>query len=151
VTKLAAITIRSASSVYDVRKKIHGLAGALGYDDVSSIRLATATSQVCRVLATGDASARIEVGLRIVNDRPALVLSFLGRVSLNVDGWLATFFDSIEPVHGQGMAEENKGVYAIKWLPTNAHPLSPERLESERQRLQQRSREELMQEIRAQK
>ena len=107
---LGTITIRSASSVYDVRRKIHGLARALGYDDVSAVRLAIATSQVCRVLAAGDGSARVEAGLRVVNDRMALVLSFLGRGSAKADGWLATFFDSIERHCGEGAGEDRKSV-----------------------------------------
>jgi two-component system, sensor histidine kinase and response regulator len=151
VTMLGTLTIRSASSVYDARKKIYGLARALGYDDVSAVRLATATSQVCRVLVASDGSARIEAGLRVVNDRTALVLRFLGRVDVKANGWLATFFNSIEPVRrDEGGAGDHEGVCAVKWLPSNARPPAPEELEAQRQRLQQRSREELMQEIRAQ-
>ena len=66
-------------------------------------------------------------------------------------GWLATFFNSIEPVRrDEGVAEADEGVCAVTWLPPNARPLAPEQLEAQRQRLQQRSREQLMQEIRAQ-
>jgi len=151
VTMLGTITIRSASSVHDARKKIHALARALGYDEINAVRLAIATSQVSRALAAADGSARIEANLRVANDRTALVLRFVGRVGVKANGWLATFFNSIEPVRrDEGVAESDEGVCAVTWLPANARPLTPEQLEAQRQRLQQRSREELMQEIRAQ-
>ncbi len=148
---LGTITIRSASSVLDARKKIHALARALGYDEISAVRLAIATSQVSRALAAGDGSARIEASLRVANDRTALVLRFIGRVGVKANGWLATFFNSIEPVRrDEGVAEADEGICAVTWLPPNARPLAPEQLEAQRQRLQQRSREQLMQEVRAQ-
>ena len=148
---LGTITIRSASGVLDARKKIHALARALGYDDISAVRLAIATSQVSRALAAGDGSARIEASLRVANDRTALVLKFIGRVGVKANGWLATFFNSIEPVRrDEGVAEADEGICAVTWLPPNARPLAPEQLEAQRQRLQQRSREQLMQDVRAQ-
>jgi two-component system sensor histidine kinase/response regulator len=148
---LGTITIRSASGVHDARKKIHALAKALGYDDISAVRLAIATSQVSRALAAGDGSARIEASLRVANDRTALVLKFIGRVGVKANGWLTTFFNSIEPVRrDEGVAEADEGICAVTWLPPNARPLAPEQLEAQRQRLQQRSREQLMQEVRAQ-
>ena len=151
MTMLGTITIRSASCVLDARKKIHALARALGYDDISAVRLAIATSQVSRALAAGDGSARIEASLRVANDRTALVLKFIGRVGVKAHGWLATFFNSIEPVRrDEGVAEADEGICAVTWLPPNARPLAPEQLEAQRQRLQQRSREQLMQEVRAQ-
>ena len=103
------------------------------------------------MLAAGDGSARIEARLQVVNDRTALVLRFLGRVGAKANGWLATFFDSIELVRrDEGGAGDDEGVSAVKWLPPNFRPLAPEQLEAQRQRFQQRSREELMQEIRTQ-
>ena len=151
MTKLGTIMIRSTSSVYDVRKKIHDLARTLGYDDVTAVRLATATSQVCRALAADNSVARIEAGLRLMDDRTALVLRFLGPAGLKADGWLKAFFNSIEPVRrGEEGAGDNEGVAAFKWLPPNAPRLAPEEIEAHRQRFEQRSRQELMQEIRAQ-
>ena len=121
MTKLGTIMIRSTSSVYDVRKKIHDLARTLGYDDVTAVRLATATSQVCRALAADNSVARIEAGLRLMDDRTALVLRFLGPAGLKADGWLKAFFNSIEPVRrGEEGAGDNEGVPAVKWLPPNA-------------------------------
>ena len=74
--------------MHDARKKIHALARALGYDDISAVRLAIATSQVSRALAAGDGSARIEASLRVANDRTALVLRFIGP-SRREGPWLA--------------------------------------------------------------
>jgi two-component system sensor histidine kinase/response regulator len=142
--------IRTASSVYDARKKIHGLATALGFDDVGAVRLATATSQVCRLLAAGDGGARVEAGLRVANDNTALVLNFLGGVGLEANSWLVSFFDVIQPVRRDEAAALVDGLCVLKWLPRGARRLTPQELEVERQRLQQRSREELVQEVRAQ-
>lgn len=146
---LGTIAIRTASSAYDARKKIHGLATALGFDDVGAVRLATATSQVCRRLA-GDGGARIEAGLRIAGNDSALVLNFLGGAGLEGESWLADFFDVIQPARrGEGAAPV-EGLCVIKWLPRGAQRLTQAQLEVERQRVEQRSREELMQEVRAQ-
>ena len=150
MTMLGAISIRSLSSAYEIRKKVYGLAKGLGFDEVTAAGLATATSQLCRGLA-GDGSARIEAALRVDNERTALVLKFIGRAEVKTDGWLATFFNSVEPLRGgEGEAGDDEGVCAVKWLPPNVSFPAPEQLEIQRQRFQQRSREELMQEIRAQ-
>ena len=86
-----------------------------------------------------------------MDDRTALVLRFLGPAGLKADGWLKAFFNSIEPVRrGEEGAGDNEGVAAFKWLPPNAPRLAPEEIEAHRQRFEQRSREELVQEIRAQ-
>jgi two-component system, sensor histidine kinase and response regulator len=150
VIALGTIMIRSASSVYDARKKIHGLATALGFDDMSAVRLATATSQVCRLLAAGGGGARVEAGLRVANDDTALVLNFLGGAGLEAHGWLAGFFDVIQPVRRDDDAALVDGLCGLKWLPRGARRLTPQQLEVERQRVEQRSREELVQEVQAQ-
>jgi two-component system sensor histidine kinase/response regulator len=149
VIALGTVMIRSASSVYDARKKIHGLATALGFEEMTAVRLATATSQVCRQLAAGGGGARVEAGLRVANDETALVLNFLGGAGLEADSWLAGFFDVIQPVRHDGAAAV-EGLCVLKWLPRGARRLTPQQLEVERQRVEQRSREELVQEVQAQ-
>jgi signal transduction histidine kinase/DNA-binding NarL/FixJ family response regulator len=150
VTALGTITIRAASSVYEARRKIYGLAMALGFDEIGAVRLATAASQVCRALAAGDGSGRIEVALQVAGERAGLVLDFLGRGGVETDSLLATLFDSIEPMRREEEgAGSDAGVRAVKWLPPGAGVPAPERLEVQQERLRQRSREELMEEIRA--
>jgi signal transduction histidine kinase/CheY-like chemotaxis protein len=150
VTSLGSIAIRSAASVYDVRKKVHGLATALGCTDISAVCLATAASQVCRSLAAAPGSGRIEAGLRFNGDRVALVLKFRGPLAEQRAGQVASLFSAIEPLPRDDATAVEQGVCALTWLPTGAGRLTPAALEVQRERFQQRSREELMQEVRAQ-
>ena len=48
--ELGTIRLRGRKAVYDARNKVRGLADALGYDEISSTRLATAISQAAREL-----------------------------------------------------------------------------------------------------
>ncbi len=136
MTVIGAIAIRAVSSVAEARSKILGLALALGFDEITAVRLATATSQVCRTLAAGDGSGRLEVSVRIAGDRAGLELAFLGRGGVAADGWLGEFFEEIAPLRRAGAAGAEQegtlsGLSTLKWLPRGAGVPGPELLEAQ--------------------
>ena len=74
--ELGRIRLRHRSSVYDARKKIRGLADALGYDPILATRLATAVSEATRVLLRSGREPRIAVALAMKLSPPRLLLDF---------------------------------------------------------------------------
>jgi signal transduction histidine kinase/CheY-like chemotaxis protein len=156
VTALGTIKVRTPGSVNEARRKVHALAAALGFDEVTRARLATATSQLSRILVSGDGGGRIDIALRVDAQRKGLELAVFGDCDPSANDWLATFFDAVQPLSHRSRLGESEdedrlnGVNLIKWMPRGVGVPNDDMLEAQRARLQQRSREELMDEIQAQ-
>jgi hypothetical protein len=60
---LGQICCRHPASVYEARRKVRGLAQALGYDPIETTRIATAVSQAVRQLRREQREPRVVVGL----------------------------------------------------------------------------------------
>jgi len=80
--ELGHIRLQHQTSVYEARKKIRGLADALGYDPIVATRLATAVSQATRELLRSSREPRIAVALALETSPLRLVLDFEGRGAL---------------------------------------------------------------------
>ena len=92
---LGQICCRHPASVYEARRKIRGLAEALGYDPIETTRLATAVSQAVRQLQREQSEPRVVVGLATDCAGGQLVLDFEGRGTPTDMPALAAFFDNV--------------------------------------------------------
>jgi len=142
--RLGHIRLRHQSSVFEARNKIRGLADALGYDPITTTRLATAVSEATRELLRSSREPRIAVGLAMEISPPQLVLSFEGRGAIPHLAGLAGFFDSLKSMNPQ---DGFHGLRALKHLPDPAFEATDAFVASQRGRIQSQSREELIAEI----
>ena len=140
--ELGHIRLQHRTSVYEARKKIRGLADALGYDPIVATRLATAVSQATRELLRSGREPRIAVALELSPSR--LVLDFESRVAIPHLASLAGFFDGLQQ---KGSQDGFLGLRASKQLPNPAFQPTDTFVSEQRGRIQGLSREELMVEI----
>jgi len=130
--------------VYDARKKFRGLASALGYDAIETTRLKTAVSEAVRELHRNDLESRIAVGLAMEYSPPRLVLDFECRAELPEASRLAGFFDGVTR---RSAKDGFQGVRTPKRLPDPSFEATDAFVTEQRGRIQNLSREELMDEI----
>ena len=141
---LGQINLQHRTSVYDARQKIRGLASALGYDAIETTRLATAVSEATRELHRNNLESRIAVALAMEFSPPQLVLDFECRGELPEASRLAGFFDGVTRRKTQ---DGFQGVRTLKRLPDPAFEATDAFVTEQRRRIQNLSREELMDEI----
>jgi signal transduction histidine kinase/DNA-binding response OmpR family regulator len=140
--ELGHIRLQHQTSVYEARKKIRGLADALGYAPIVATRLATAVSEATRELLRSGREPRIAVALELSPSR--LVLDFESRVAIPHLASLAGFFDGLQQ---KGSQDGFLGLRASKQLPNPAFQPTDTFVSEQRGRIQGLSREELMVEI----
>jgi polar amino acid transport system substrate-binding protein len=141
---LGSIRLLQPCSVYDARKKIRGLANALGYDPVETTRLATAVSDISRELLKTTVEPRIVVALGMDLSPPQLVLNFECRGQTPPLKGLAGFFDCYSATTGD---DGSRGIRAMRWLPNPAFQATEAFIEQQSRRIESLSREELTAEI----
>jgi hypothetical protein len=142
--ELGHIRLQHRTSVYEARKKIRGLADALGFDPVVATRLATAVSEATRELLRSSREPRIAVALAMELSPPRLVLDFEGRGATPPLVGLTAFFDGLTQMSPQAGFT---GLRASKQLPNPAFEATDTFVTEQRGRIQGLSREELMVEI----
>jgi signal transduction histidine kinase len=142
--ELGHIRLRHQTSVYEARKKIRGLADALGYDPIVATRLATAVSEATREMLRSSREPRIAVALAMEPSPPRLVLDFEGRGASPQLVGLTGFFDGLKRKEAQ---DGFLGLRASKRLPNLAFEATDEFVANQSARIQGLSREELMLEI----
>ena len=142
--ELGHIRLRHQTSVYEARKKIRGLADALGYDPIVATRLATAVSEATREMLRSSREPRIAVALAMEASPPRLVLDFEGRGATPQLVGLTGFFDGLKQKEAQ---DGFLGLRASKRLPNPAFEATDTFVTEQRARIQGLSREELMVEI----
>lgn len=96
---LGSIAIRQSASILEARNKIRTVADAVLHDAVSATRVATATSELARLLLREGDSARIEVSLEIQSGSPWLALDFISHQPLSGVDELVGFFDEVDGPH----------------------------------------------------
>jgi signal transduction histidine kinase/DNA-binding response OmpR family regulator len=141
---LGRINLQHRTSVYDARQKIRGLASALGYDAIETTRLATAVSEATRELHRNNLEARVAVALAMDFSPPQLVLDFECRGELPEAARLAGFFDGVTR---RSTEDGFQGVRTLKRLPDPTFEATDAFVAEQRARIQNLSREELMDEI----
>jgi hypothetical protein len=144
VIELGHIRLQHRTSVYEARKKIRGLADALGYDPIVATRLATAVSEATRELLRSSREPRIAVALAMEISPPQLVLDFEGRGEIPHLAGLTGFFDGLKQKSSQ---DGFQGLRATQQLPNPAFEATDAFVTAQRGRIQSLSREELMAEI----
>jgi signal transduction histidine kinase/DNA-binding response OmpR family regulator len=136
VIELGEILLRGSSAIYDARRKVRGTALAAGLDDVQATRLATAVSRAVRRLVRDGGQPRIQVALE--GGGSNLVLRFVREGRALDPTILEPFFDVVTPCDG-GVAVSRAVAVPIA--------VTPRWVETERARVRERSRDELMEEV----
>jgi len=141
--RLGSIAIRQSASILEARNKIRVVAETVLQDAVVATRVATATSEIARLLLREGNSSRIEVGLDIQARARWLVLGFIGHRPLSGVDQILGFFDEVDGPYD--VTGENL-VRGLVLLPGSGVPDegSITRLRSV---VEQKSRDELLAEI----
>ncbi len=142
--QLGTVGITQRHSIIEVRNKVRFVAEALTDDAVLATRLATATSEMVRVLVAQSIRPRLEVSIKNSEQSFALVLSFYDEQRLPRPSVLDRFFDRVD--------ERNRGdEFLIRAVSLLGRPraLSDEKINEIREFVQQKSRDALMTEVQA--
>jgi signal transduction histidine kinase/DNA-binding response OmpR family regulator len=144
VIELGTIRLQSRTAVYDARNKIRGLAEALGYDAIVATRLATAVSETTREMHRSCREPRIRVALATELSPPLLVMDFEGLGAPPALTGLEGFFQRVSMTSRD---DGFQGVRASSPLPGPAFDPTDAFVAEQRGRIENLSREELMEEI----
>jgi len=140
---LGTIFIKDESSIVDARSKIRNLAVDLGFSAIESTRISTATSEICWLLLANQQQASIDVSLQLRQNQYAISLIFKSDAPV-------INFDHLYSVFNETSTETKNNTFyinAIKVLPhTNFNP-SDDFLNESKRKIQQLSREELVDEL----
>jgi signal transduction histidine kinase/DNA-binding response OmpR family regulator len=140
--ELGHIRLQHSAAVCDARNKVRHLATALGYDAIETTRLAIAVSEASRKLRRNGHEARIMLALAMDQTPQQLVLDLECRGEAPDLIGLAGFFDTSHARTANGF----QGTRAFKQLPKQFDP-TDDFISEQRARIQNLSREELMEEI----
>jgi signal transduction histidine kinase len=143
---IGTISISEQSSVTDIRQKIRLLTETISGDAILATRLATIFSTICRALQRTGQSSTISASLVDEAGRQVLVLEISEIRAVSEEKLLNPFFDDVNVVpKNQGL----QTIQARKDLQINQMP-PPEIIASLREMMEQKGRDELMAEVRAQ-
>ena len=142
---LGTLSIRDIHAVMEARRKVAHLASALALDPMSASCVAAGISEVARRLLAEQDQFDLGAALRPRPPRCILDLSFTA-VSLRAEAsGVRELFDSVKRKTRKGAAV----LVCEKEVPIHTPNLTPELVEHLRRLLRQRSRDELMQDMRA--
>jgi signal transduction histidine kinase/CheY-like chemotaxis protein len=140
---LGTIFIKDESSIVHARSKIRSLAVDLGFSEIESTRISTATSEICWLLLAKQQQASIDVSLQQNQNHYALSLIFKGDTrAFNLDQFYIAF--------NKITTEKNKNSFNISIIKTIPQPnFNPcdEFINESKRKIQQLSREELVGEL----
>ena len=144
MTELGRIALHHRTSVQDARRKIRGLAAALGFDDIGTTRLATAVSEATRTLLRERSEPSLNVILADDTVPSQLVLDFECRGAPPDLQRLVGFFDSL----GERSTREGHGCARARInLPNPGFRASEAFLSQQTARIHALSRKELTEQI----
>ena len=144
--ELGKISVRTPESVNEARRKIFNLAESLDFDEISTTRLTTIFSELVRLGRTSGNRVDITLNLEERNGQNGLSLIFSYREKINLNLNLARFFDFFD------LNSPNGGpttLQAFHYLPDRFPHLTDDFIETQRQKLAQLSREELLEDLQA--
>ncbi len=144
---LGSLKVSGLSSVLEIRRKVMRLAVSLNFDELTATRIATASSEMSRRLLRNGAAARVSISLDTGSGTPALCLRFGDPEGFPPEAVPPGFFDRVQRFE---RAEGLCGVNVFKGLSGQAPEPTDAFVRSQRERIQQRSRSDLMAEIQAQ-
>jgi len=140
---LGKILINHQRSINESRKKILIVVKSLTGDPIIATRVATATSQMCRLLYRASITPRIELEIDTSVGYPALSLSFIDQQPLPGTHLLTPFFDEVRSLSPNN---DSYRVQSLLWLRDRRLPSSSTIAEL-KAIIEQKSRNELMTEI----
>ena len=139
--ELGGLSIKTPEALHQARKKVHGLAGALGYAEVPATRLATVFSELVLIGRGCGDGVNVTVGLKSINGQNGLAMSFVygGRVTPAPN--LDRFFDYLDIDDSNNTATR---LSSFNRLPDPTLFPSEGLIEDLRRMLSQPSRQELL-------
>jgi two-component system sensor histidine kinase/response regulator len=143
--ELGTLKIGDTTDVVETRNKIRKLALSLKFGSIGATRLATAASELCRAILLNGQDPSIVIGLNInIKGRYGLVIEFHGFENKFKPEKLDIFFDEFteSPIHN-GL----KKIGTFKCSPDPDFYPSLEFIEAEKNKVNQLSREQLMEEL----
>jgi signal transduction histidine kinase/CheY-like chemotaxis protein len=142
VITIGKIQVNHSKSFIEARNKIRAVVELFSDDSLLPIRLATATSQICRLLSRKNSSPFISVRMNDDNNQSILVLTVEDGNLNPLSEQLAYFFDKVEKRH----RSDGSGVINLFKRLCDAAPGGAD-IAQARVILQQKSRDELITEI----
>jgi sigma-B regulation protein RsbU (phosphoserine phosphatase) len=140
---VGTMDVGQKESVVATRKKIRNIVRLLTDDLITATQLATATSELSRLLCSQSPDSHIVVSVDLANSNPILALTFEGPTRLQDNGPMMQFFDDATasgPENGQHSLQTVK--YLRKALPHDEHTI-----DQLREIVEQKSTDELMVEV----
>ena len=142
--ELGSISIQDENSIVDCRNKIRVLGMNLNFGSVEATRLATATSEICWALFQHDHPPRVDVYFDKINDRLGLLMVFHGTAAQFTSKTFEFLFDQFSIIPGnQGI----QNIRAFKFFRDPSFIPSGDFIESEKSKIVQLSREQLMEKL----
>ena len=142
--ELGMILIKDSSSIMEVRNKIRLLAEDLKFNSIEVTRLATITSELCRMVHQEGHGASVAVGFEKKEESPGLTLSFQSQKEELDIGKAGFFFDRIDTLPAEDGWQR---IEAFISIPDPAFKPTEEFISMERERLGRLSRTELLGEV----
>ncbi|MGI9547411.1 MAG: response regulator, partial [Flavobacteriaceae bacterium] len=139
--ELGSISIQDENSIVDCRNKIRVLAMNLNFGSVEATRLATATSEICWALYHNEYQSKVDVCFDKFNDRLGLLMVFQGIAPQFKLGTFEFLFDRISMIPGN---QGTQNIRAFKFFSDPTFIPSEDFIESEKSKIVQLSREQLM-------
>ncbi len=138
---LGQIPLSGEHAHLEARRKVHQLALDLGFDAIVATQLAVAISELGRSAARAGPSARLKVRLDAYQDRPALALALEVPESAPDPHPVAAFFDFAHARDGR--------LDLVRLLPGTVFQPDAATVRALRERVETRSREDLMRDVSA--
>ncbi len=144
VIELGTIRCGTDGSVREARRKIRRAVEALSDEGMLGGRIASATSQLLRVVNQMSGDARLDLGLDVDRDRPEFVLAFIGTDVRLEDDIPPAFFDTVRRVTIDG-----KSVLQLRLELRSVRDgaLAEPRLRALRAMIEKKDRDALMREL----
>ena len=143
--QLGQIKLAGGESIRAARRKVHGIALALGFAPVAATRIQVAASEICRRFALAGRDPTLDISLMGHGIRPGITLSF--ESGTEPGGYLGAgqAFDEFQTIE----ADDRFRLRAFALLPDAAFEVDERVAARLTGIMSERSREELMSEVQA--
>ena len=141
--EFGVIRIRDDASLVEARHKLRRFALSLQVDAITATRIAVAASTQCRRMMRHAPETRIAVSVESSGDAPRLVLTFQASAGLDRDPMLDAVFHEVAAAH-------DGSIRVSRRLPHGRFQPGADFVAEQRQRIERRSRAELLFEVREQ-
>jgi sigma-B regulation protein RsbU (phosphoserine phosphatase) len=140
---LGNITINDQVSINNARKKIFRVFEMLTDDLIAATRLATATSEMCKLMSCQATTFKISLEIFDTSEKPAVSIVFVDKKKLPGEDLLNNFFDKVS---FSKASDGRRLVHAIKYLPPKSL-LKQDIIPRLKSTVERKSNDELMNEL----